>query len=129
MSFSIIQDFQGKQDLTSYINSYKSINNVQAPSTVSSNFNVLNYGSNCFFCMSETSKINIVLPSAKTNKGVFYYFVNITDNELISVSDLATLTEVQNISNYNSLSSSILNSFSGYFSILFSDGNYWYRIN
>lgn len=129
MSFSIINDFEGKNDINSYINNYNSINNVHSPLTVDSNFSVIDYNSNCFFCTSVLGKIYIVLPFAKDYKGFFFYFVNITNNELISVSDLTSLTHTNNVVNYNSLTSTILNASSQYFSVLISDGMYWYKIN
>ncbi len=129
MSFSVIKDIPGKQLIDSYTGTYKSINNLQSPVNVNSNFSVLNYDSNCFLCSSASGKLNIVLPNPNLYQGRFLYFINVTDNELVSVSDLTLLTTVNNILNYNILSSSILNSYSQYFSILFSNGSYWYRLN
>lgn len=129
MSFSLVKDIPGKQFIDSYVSTYNSINNLQSPVNVNSNFSVLNYDSNCFLCSSASGKLYILLPNPDLYQGRFLYFVNVTDNELVSVSDLTSLTEVNNILNYNILSSSILNSYSQYFSILFSDGSYWYRLN
>jgi hypothetical protein len=128
MNFIINNDFPGEQFLNNYNMNYKSINNCDTPVMISSNFDVSNYNSNCFFCTSSSGKIYILLPNINKYQGRFLYFVNVTNNELISVSNLTSLTQINNISNYNVLSSSILNT-PKTFSILFSDGNYWYRIN
>lgn len=128
MSFSIQTNFPFQYD--SYIGTYKSINSVDAPVLKSSNF-IVDTGeqiSNCFICSSVSGKLYIVLPSANSYKGRFLVFINQTENELISVDNLISLNPVSNVVS-STLSPTILNSYSQYFSILVSDGLLWYKMN
>jgi len=128
MNFSLINDFNDLVEIKSYIEKYNSINEIFLPVEKNSNF-IVNSDSNCYLCSSATGKLYIVLPNANTFKGRFLIFVNVTENELISVNNLTDLTPVNNILNYTSLDSNILNSYSQYFSILVTDGGIWYKFN
>ena len=126
MSFSIQKEYPSQSSINTFIGSYNSINYMSFSVAKSTDFVV--DSNNSFSCSSSTGKQYVVLPVASGNKGRILVFVNVTENELISVDNLTSLNPVYNVF-YVTLSPSILNSYSQYFAILVSNGSFWVKTN